>query len=690
MDELSAPLDVLAPPAPLPRRLLRGMLVIAVLPLLPLLIVLLPLVALAGVPMLAIFRPALLRGLPRDVRFVIRLVSATRQLNQRLTKSRGTFTTADYWAETVCKHSAKTALVFGERTYTYAQVDAESDRVARWALDQRLAPGDAVALLCSNRPEHLFCWLGLTKVGVAATLLNTSLRGNSLRHALRQCKVSTVLFDATASAVLAPLAAAPLAAAATTTGLPADAAKDDDALEPAEGEEPPLRFVCLDAAATPPFASPLELPATAAAVDVAVRAGCRSSDTLLHIFTSGTTGLPKAARLNHIRFFSAIVLPYLFELKASDRLYCCLPMCHTAAIGSLSICWWLGIPLILAPRFSASTFWSECAEHGATVVQYVGELCRFLLATPPSPHDRKHRVRLALGNGMRPDVWPRFKARFGIERVAELYASTEGNANLANTEGKEGAVGFISPLLAPVYPVRLIRLADSSAAGGEIARGPKGLALLCGAGEAGELLGLVNQRDAARNFAGYTDVAATRRKLVRNVLKRGDCWFRTGDLMRTDGEGFVYFVDRLGDTFRYKGENVSTAEVAAAIGAIGPLRLAQCVVYGVQLPQVDGRVGMAALLVEEGAPPPSMATLFAETAAQLPPYAQPRFVRLLSSAAEIATTITFKPRTAALQAEGCDPAKMAHVYLRDAAAHTYVPLDAETYTAIVAGTRPLG
>jgi acyl-CoA synthetase (AMP-forming)/AMP-acid ligase II len=260
-------------------------------------------------------------------------------------------------------------------------------------------------------------------------------------------------------------------------------------------------------------------------------------------------------------------------------------MCHTAAVGALSICWWLGIPLVLAPRFSASTFWSECAQHGVTVVQYVGELCRYLLATPPSPHDSAHRVRLALGNGLRPDVWPRFKARFGIERVAELYASTEGNANLANTEDKEGAVGFISPLLAPVYPVRLVRLADSSAAGGEIARGPNGLALLCGGGEAGELLGLVNQRDAARNFAGYTDVTATRRKLVRDVLKRGDCWFRTGDLLRTDDEGFVYFVDRMGDTFRYKGENVSTAEVAAAIGAIRPLRLAQCVVYGVQLPQ---------------------------------------------------------------------------------------------------------
>ena len=448
---------------------------------------------------------------------------------------------------------------------------------------------------------------------MAATLLNTSLRGDSLRHALQQCSIGLVLFDGPSSAVLAPLAAAAGATAtraaaetsakrAAATAAAAEASGAGDGLGPAagattdgggrveaEGEAPPLRFVCLDAAATPPFASPLELqPACApscAARARAARAGCRSSDTLLHIFTSGTTGLPKAARLNNIRFFSAIVLPHLFDLTASDRFFTCLPMCHTAAVGALSMCWWLGIPLVLAPRFSASTFWSECAQHGVTVVQYVGELCRYLLATPPSPHDRAHRVRLALGNGLRPDVWPRFKARFGIERVAELYASTEGNANLANTEGKEGAVGFISPLLAPVYPVRLVRLADSSAAGGEIARGPNGLALLCGGGEAGELLGLVNQRDAARNFAGYTDATATRRKLVRDVLKRGDCWFRTGDLMRTDDEGFVYFVDRMGDTFRYKGENVSTAEVAAAIGAIRPLRLAQCVVYGVQLPQ---------------------------------------------------------------------------------------------------------
>ena len=252
---------------------------------------------------------------------------------------------------------------------------------------------------------------------MAATLLNTSLRGDSLRHALQQCSIGLVLFDGASSAVLAPLAAATAAAAeASGAGPAAGATTDGGGRVAAEGDAPPLRFVCLDAAATPPFALPLELqPAGApscAARARAARAGCRSSDTLLHIFTSGTTGLPKAARLNHIRFFSAIVLPHLFELTAADRFFTCLPMCHTAAVGALSMCWWLGIPLVLAPRFSASTFWSECAQHGVTVVQYVGELCRYLLATPPSAHDRAHRVRLALGNGLRPDVWPRFKARF--------------------------------------------------------------------------------------------------------------------------------------------------------------------------------------------------------------------------------------------------------------------------------------
>jgi acyl-CoA synthetase (AMP-forming)/AMP-acid ligase II len=691
-DPLSASL-ALSPP----RTVWRTLLLIVLLP--PALCILLPLSVLLVPALLFLFaawaswaavcRPGLLRGLPRDVGFVVRLVRATKELKGRLNRTRGTFTTADYWADTVRLHGPKDALIFEGASWTYAQVDFESDRVARWALEAGVRAGDAVALLCANRPEHLFIWLGLAKVGAAATLVNGTLRGSSLQHALAQCSVRFVLFDGPAAAALEPL----VAAAAIADGC---------------GGGSPLRFVCIDAEATPSFATAMELPVHAEAVPAEQRAACRATDTLLYIFTSGTTGMPKAARLNHIRFFSAIVVPYMFRMRPSDRLYCCLPMCHTAAVGGMSICWWLGAPVILSRRFSARRFWRECAESRATIVQYVGELCRYLVHSPPSEYDRAHSVRVAFGNGLRPDVWSPFVELFGMKEVAEVYASTEGNANLANTVGKEGAVGFISPLLERMYPVRLIRLADEGGGSGasspssgdgatpEPLRTASGLCVLCKPGETGELLGLVNQRDPSRNFAGYTDGSATRRKLVRDVLKKGDCWFRTGDLMRTDADGFVYFADRMGDTFRYKGENVSTAEVAAVIGSLRTLHVSHCLVYGVALPQVDGRVGMAAVLVEEDAKRPLveeglngggggdsgggggsttwMSDLFEGLDAQLPAHAQPLFVRVLRSAESIDVTITFKPKKASLQAEGIAAGPSGIVFVRDARARTYVPL----------------
>ena len=603
---------------------------------------------------LAVWRPALLRGLPRDIRFVIRLVRATRQLNGRLSRTKGSFTTADFWAETVSRHGPKEALVFGGASWTYAEVDRESDRVAHWARSRGIAAGGggggSVALLCSNRPEHLFIWLGVAKLGAATALLNPALRGASISHALEQCGATVLLFDA-------------------------------DSADALEGFASRAALVCIDAHRTPPFAEPLVLPADAPPPPASLRSSCRCTDTLLHIFTSGTTGLPKAARLNHVRYFSAIVVPYMFELKPTDRFYCCLPMCHTAAVGACCFCWWLGIPLLLAPKFSATRFWRDATELRATVVQYVGELCRYLVASPPSEYDRAHSVRLAFGNGLRPEVWPRFVRRFGVGRIAEVYASTEGNASLANTVGREGAVGFISPLLARMYPVRLARVdADT----GELERGSDGLCVLCAPGEAGELLGLVNQRDAARNFAGYTDETATRRKLVRSVVRRGDCYFRTGDLMRADADGFVSFVDRMGDTFRYKGENVSTAEVAAAIGGIDGVQ--HCLVYGVQLPGVDGRVGMAALVLEAGSDRDgAMRRLFQTVDSELPTYAAPRFVRLLESADAIDVTLTFKPIKATLQREGV----AAGCLVRDAGSRTYVELDDEARRQILSGARPL-
>ena len=583
-----------------------------------------------------------------------------------------TFTTADYFAEVVAKHGNKPALVFEGETYTYKRVDVESDRVASWAAAQQLRPGDAVALICGNRPAHLFSWLGLAKRGVATSLIHTALRGESLTRALRECSVHLILFEASAEAQLEALASE--SAAAVTAGGPA-----------------PLRFVCIDPEETPRWAEPLRLPnVPVPPPEPCVRASCRSTDTLVHIFTSGTTGMPKAARLTHLRFFSAIVLPYLFELAPTDVLYCCLPMCHTAAVGAFCICWWLGIPMVLARRFSVSSFWSDVVAHRCTLVQYVGELCRYLLHAPPCEHERAHAVRLFFGNGLRPDVWPRFVSRFAIPRVGEVYASTEGNANLANTENKPGAVGFISPLLRPLYPVCLVRMAhdDRNADGdGERAleRGADGLCVRCAPGEPGELLGRVDQSNASRNFAGYTDPSATRRKLARDVLAHGDCWFRTGDLLVADGDGFVYFVDRMGETFRFKGENVSTAEVAATIGAVAELRVAHCLVYGIYVPNVDGRVGMAAMQLEAGAPPPDMSTLFEALDRQLPSHAQPRFVRLCGEQAFDAT-LTFKPRKAKLQEAGFAPEGDSQVYIRDTRTRSFVPLTATAHNAITRGS----
>uniref|UniRef100_A0A7S4EWF4 AMP-dependent synthetase/ligase domain-containing protein n=1 Tax=Chrysotila carterae TaxID=13221 RepID=A0A7S4EWF4_CHRCT len=656
MHPLDEELDVLRPTstaAYLGRLLLLAAALPLVLALIPFVLLLSPLILLVlmfAAAWLAMRHPKLFAGIPRDAKFVFQLIRATRQLNKRLRASRGRFTTADYWAEVVERHASKEALIWKGVAYTYANVDHESNRVAKWALAQGLVAGDTAALLCENRPEHLFCWLGLAKIGVSCSLVSNALRGASLEHALGQCPVRLVLFDGEAVSTLAPLI------------------EKQQRRPPAEGTQR-LPFVCIDAHRTPPFATSLKLPPRADAVKPSVRATCKSSDPLLHIFTSGTTGMPKAAKLNHVRFFSAIVLPYMFGLQETDRLYCCLPMCHTAAIGALSICWWLGAPMILASKFSATSFWRECTESRATVIQYIGEICRYLTHTPSSEYDTKHCVRLAFGNGLRPEVWNCFKSRFGIAQIGEVYASTEGNANLANTEGREGAVGFISPLLSPLYPVRLVRLAPN----GDLLRGPDGFCVQCTVDEPGELLGLVNQRDASRNFAGYTDRKATAARVAQNVFKRNDAWFRTGDLLRADADGFVYFVDRSGDTFRFKGENVSTAEVSAVIGAVPLVR--QCIVYGVQLPNHDGRVGMAAIVLEsakangkdasadeaheggkehsKGAPASAMLSAVSTALQQqLPSHAHPRFVRLLADAAEVEQTHTFKVKKEAMQASG--------------------------------------
>jgi fatty-acyl-CoA synthase len=335
-----------------------------------------------------------------------------------------------------------------------------------------------------------------------------------------------------------------------------------------------------------------------------------------------------------------------------------------------------GGSVVVRERFSASRFWSDVTRWDCTIAQYIGELCRYLLAAPPHPDERRHRLRLICGNGLGEDVWTGVQARFAIPAVLEFYAATEGSFSLYNVEGRPGSIGRAPPYLAHRFPAALIRLDPNT---DEPLRGPDGFCLPCAPDEAGEAIGRIEAgATGAGAFEGYTDPEASEAKRLRDVFKPGDLWFRTGDLMRKDAAGFFYFVDRAGDTFRWKGENVSTREVADLLAQAPGVR--EAAVYGVAVPGTEGRAGMAALVEDEGF---DLAALGAVLAERLPAYARPLFLRLTDA---LPTTETFKIKTRALAAEGFDPAGTAdRLYWLDPADGAYRPLDAAAFARIVSG-----
>jgi fatty-acyl-CoA synthase len=365
----------------------------------------------------------------------------------------------------------------------------------------------------------------------------------------------------------------------------------------------------------------------------------------------------------------------MMDAGPGDRMYNCLPMYHSVggvvAIGAMLV---NGGSVVIRERFSASRFWDDVASSGATIFQYIGELCRYLVNNPPHPKERAHQLRLSCGNGLRADVWPEFRRRFGIPDNLEFYAATEANFSLFNCEDEPGAIGRIPPFLSHRFPVALVKFDVSS---GEPVRDANGFCIRCGRDEVGEALSRMpdGASRAGAPFEGYTDRDASAKKILRDVFAAGDVWFRSGDLMRRDGRGFFYFVDRIGDTFRWKGENVSTTEAAAAIGACSGI--VEAVVYGVAVAGADGRAGMAAIVVREGF---DVASLHRHIAAALPEYARPLFLRVCRA---IAATETFKQKKQDLAAEGYDPSRVSDpLYCADREAGAYVPLDPALYERI--------
>src|SRR5262249_35062959 len=314
-------------------------------------------------------------------------------------------------------------------------------------------------------------------------------------------------------------------------------------------------------------------------------------------------------------------------------------------------------------------FWNDVVHHRCTLFMYIGELCRYLVNCPPHPQERAHQLRLCCGNGLRPDIWTEFQSRFAIPSIVEFYAATEGNVTLFNLEGKPGAVGRIPWFLMSRFQTRIVRFDVERQAP---IRNSLGRCEEAAPGEVGEAVGRIfhdPSRPAGR-FEGYSNAIDNETKILRDVFAKGDSWFRSGDLLRRDVGGYFYFVDRIGDTFRWKGENVSTTEVAEAIGAFPGIHEAN--VYGVKVPGHEGRAGMAAIVCDEDL---NLAHLHADLTARLPPYARPLFLRMCDA---IDVTGTFKQRKVSLVNEGFDPASVADaIFFDDPRVGAYVRLDDE-------------
>lgn len=559
------------------------------------------------------------------------------------------YTVGDRLEERAAAHPEKALVLFEDRVVGYGAANVYANRVAHAARALGLRRGDVAALVMENRPEFLTTWMGLAKVGVTVALLNTSARGRGFEHALATAEPKLVVIGSECLGAFESLDAA------AQRRFPFYVTSDSDAPAPRSAATGDWDALLARADTENP--------------DRAVRDDLRAGDDLFLIYTSGTTGLPKAARLSHMRWLGVgDGMSAVAGYGPDDVIGCVLPLYHGAGgMVVISSALAQGATVWLARRFSASRFWDDVRRYGVTGFQYVGEICRYLVNQPERPGEREHPVRVMMGAGMGRDVWGEFARRFGVARILEGWSSTEANTSLMNVDNRIGSCGRIP------FPERHNgRLVRYDLERDEHPRDANGC-ILCAPGEVGEFLGAIPDlpNSGAGRFEGYTDAAATERKILRDVFQKGDRWYRSGDLLRCDEDGYFYFVDRIGDTYRWKSENVSTQEVAEALGGFPGLEIAN--VYGVRVPGAEGRAGMAALVLRnrdsfDGA------AFFAWVEARLPAYAAPLFVRLV---AEPDVTSTFKLRKVDLQREGYDPALVRDpLFVRDPAARAYLPLDA--------------
>ncbi|GBP23080.1 Long-chain fatty acid transport protein 4 [Eumeta japonica] len=464
-------------------------------------------------------------------------------------------TVASLFTERAAKYpDAPCFIVVDGRTWTFKEMATKSNQVARVMQDHlHLKRGDVVCVFMPNCGEYVWTWLGMAKLGAVSALVNSNLRHKPLLHCIQVAKAKAVIFSESL----------------------AEAVAEIRPQLPPELKLFQLYGKCGDGIidlCTELDKQSIEYPI--------VTEKPRYKDTLLYIYTSGTTGMPKAAVLPNSKYLLIVVATvHMLGLKPWDRMYNPLPLYHTAGglvgTGAALID---GIASVMRPKFSASNYWTDCIKYKCTVAQYIGEMCRYLLAQPSRLTDSQHQVRIMVGNGMRPAIWQQFVERFKVPQINEIYGATEGNANIINVDNTLGAVGFL-PMLVPksLHPIALVRVDEE----GNIVRGANGYCIRCAPNEPGMFIGLIAQGNASREYHGYVDKVDSNKKIVRNVFREGDAAFVSGDILVADELGYLYFRDRTGDTYKWKGENVSTAEVEDALGNVADHR--PCIVYGVSV-----------------------------------------------------------------------------------------------------------
>ncbi|XP_063157038.1 long-chain fatty acid transport protein 2-like [Candoia aspera] len=561
------------------------------------------------------------------------------------------FTLLDVFLAKVLKHPEKPFILFEEEIYSYWDIDRRSNQMARVLKDHvRLKEGETMAVFLKNIPAYIWVWMGLEKIGCVMACINYNIRLKSLLHALRSCNAKVLLTTPDLKYAIEDVLPT-----LKDEGLQVFYLSDDS---PSDSVEALLGQIKLSSAEPVP---------------ASYRANVTANSTSLYIFTSGTTGLPKAAVISQKKLLMVSTIFSLCEINAKDIIYTPLPLYHSAALLiGIGGCLEVGATCVLGPKFSVSGFWNNCRRYRVSVIQYVGETMRYLCNAPKKDNDRDHSVRLAIGNGMRREVWKEFLCRFGCLKIYEFYGATEGNLGFINYTGKVGAVGRTNFLHKKLAKFELIQYDIDQ---DEVVRNEKGYCIPVAPGETGLLVVKITQKTPFHGYAG--DPQKTKKKILQDVLEKGDSYFNSGDLLMQDHDGFIYFRDRVGDTFRWKGENVATTELETTLAMLEFIQ--EVNVYGVPVPGHEGKIGMAAIQLKEGESFDGK-QLYAHTKNYLPNYAIPHFVRI-REALEI--TGTFKQCKNQLVREEFDPITIREpLFFLDNSEKSYVPLTPEIYRSI--------